>query len=44
MSKLAIFGDSIMRGVYWDAVAAKYKVWANPYLAQLEAKTGVKNQ
>ncbi len=41
MKTLAVFGDSIMRGVYWDEISGKYKVWRNPYLSEIERQTGL---
>ncbi|NLF80011.1 MAG: SGNH/GDSL hydrolase family protein [Clostridia bacterium] len=38
--KAAIFGDSIMRGMYWDEEAAKYQIWHNDFLGDIEAAGG----
>lgn len=34
MKKAAIFGDSIMRGMFWNEKLAKHKLWQNPYPAR----------
>ena len=41
MKKAAIFGDSIMRGMYWNEEAAKHKLWKNPYPEQIAEQCGV---
>ncbi len=39
--KAVIFGDSVMRGLYWDEEAASYKIWKNPYLESMQEHLGV---
>ena len=41
MKKAAIFGDSIMRGMFWNEKLAKHKLWQNPYLARIAAESGI---
>lgn len=41
VKQAAIFGDSIMRGMYWDEKQVKYKIWPNTYLAKIKALSGV---
>lgn len=39
--KAAIFGDSIMRGMYWDEEAAKYQIWHNDFLGDIQEASGI---
>lgn len=39
MTKLSIFGDSILRGVYWCETENKHKAWHNPYIAKIEQQS-----
>ncbi len=41
MIQAAIFGDSLMRGMYWNEQLAKHKLWKNPFLPQIAADCGV---
>lgn len=41
MKKAAIFGDSLMRGMYWNTQLAKHKLWKNPYPARIAEASGV---
>ena len=41
MKKAAIFGDSIMRGMFWNEKLAKHKLWQNPYPARIAAESGI---
>lgn len=41
MKKTAMFGDSILRGLYWDDKASKYKIWENKYIKEIRQHGGV---
>lgn len=36
VKQAALFGDSIMRGMYWDETLSKYKIWQNGYLEEIK--------
>ncbi|MEG1538283.1 MAG: SGNH/GDSL hydrolase family protein, partial [Clostridiales bacterium] len=40
-NKIVIFGDSVMRGLYWDEESGSYKVWKNPFPHRIAENQGV---